>query len=749
MRRGAARARRGAGRARRGARGGGARGGSRRLRHAASPGSGRPRSSRGSCASSSPGARVLLGTCDDLSIPRPLGPIRDLAGSVSPPLDEALSRGAAVARDPGPARSPSSSCRRGRRCSCSRTCTGPTTRRSTRSPCSGAGSASLPALLVLTFRGGEVPPAHPLRAAVGAIRADDSVFLELAPLSERAVASLAGDDAGEVYAATGGQPVLRHRAARVARPTAELPPSVANAVLGRASRLDDDARRLVELVSVVPSRVSTSVLDAVMPGWPAAAEEPERRQLLEVEPAYVRFRHELARNAIRSSVPAAARRRLHAEILDALLAADADPADIVHHAEAAGAEDVVADYALVAARRAAALESNREAYSHYRRAADFVDRLPAAEQAAVLEELATRRVRRRPARRRVPRDRARDRGLRASSATRRPSAAARGSSRGCTGTPATARSPGRRRSRRSRSSSRSASRSSSPAPTAASRSSRCSRRTSSRRSTGASGRSSSRAGSATSASRAHALVNLGTRARPARPRRRTARSSRRTRSRDAAGDREEAARALANLGFTLMCWVQPEPALALRASRRSRTPRSTRCTSSSRTPRRCSRGCACGRASGTRPSASRARELERGTHRPPAAREDRADRARRPPRRPRRRRAAGRPRRRRPTARASLQRIAPVLELDDRVRRSRAAGRCRPSGSRGSSPRSGRRAARPAGARCASPRGRPSPGSSVELDDRVVRPVRGDARAATGAARPTRSARSAGPTTAR
>ena len=29
------------------------------------------------------GARVLFGTCDDLSIARPLGPFRDLAGSVS------------------------------------------------------------------------------------------------------------------------------------------------------------------------------------------------------------------------------------------------------------------------------------------------------------------------------------------------------------------------------------------------------------------------------------------------------------------------------------------------------------------------------------------------------------------------------------------------------------------------------------------------------------------------------------------
>jgi predicted ATPase len=28
-------------------------------------------------------ARVLFGTCDDLSIPRPLGPIRDLVGAVS------------------------------------------------------------------------------------------------------------------------------------------------------------------------------------------------------------------------------------------------------------------------------------------------------------------------------------------------------------------------------------------------------------------------------------------------------------------------------------------------------------------------------------------------------------------------------------------------------------------------------------------------------------------------------------------
>ena len=329
--------------------------------------------------------RVLLGTCDDLLIPRPLGPLRDLAGAVSPQLEQALSAGAAphdvqsllLAELSGP--------------------------RATvlvledvhwaddatldAITLLGRRVRALPALLVLTFRGGEVGPAHPLHAVLGGIRAEDSQVIELAPLSEDAVATLAGERGGELYAASGGNPfyVTELLASHGA---AELPPSVANAVLGRAARLDDESRRLVELVSLVPARMRTQVLDAVMPDWPAAAEEPERRQLLEVGARHVRFRHELARHAIQASIPVAGRRRLHAAIVEALVAANADPAEIVHHAEGAGADDLIADFALIAARRAAALESNREAYSHYRRAADFLDRLPAPDQAAALEELA-------------------------------------------------------------------------------------------------------------------------------------------------------------------------------------------------------------------------------------------------------------------------------------------------------------------------------------------------------------------------
>ena len=178
--------------------------------------------------------KVLLGTCDDLSIPRPLGPIRDLAGSVSPALARALSDGAAphdiqtllideLEHPPSPTvlviedvhwaddATLDSITVLGRRI------------------------GSLPALLILTFRAGEAPLGHRLHATVGAIPASSTEVIELAPLSQRAVTALAGDDADTVYAATGGNPF--YVSELLASPsTAKLPPSVANAVLGRASR---------------------------------------------------------------------------------------------------------------------------------------------------------------------------------------------------------------------------------------------------------------------------------------------------------------------------------------------------------------------------------------------------------------------------------------------------------------------------------------------------------------------------------
>lgn len=337
-------------------------------------------------ASGLPEGHVLWGACDDLLTPKPLGPFHDIAGHVSAPLISMLTNGAApheihnllieeLNRSPGPTVLVIEDAHWADDATLDAV------------TFIGRRIAGLPAMLVLTFRAGDLLVSRPLHAALAAIRSSTTLYLELKPLSPDAVASLAGDRSTEVYAATGGNPFFVSEL--LTADPESVPPSVAHAVVGRAARLSEEARRLVELVSVVPTLVSIAVLDGVMPNWVVAAEEAERQHLLQVNADHVRFRHELARNAILSNVPGARRRRFHSEVLEILLKIGADPADIVHHAEAAGAAEMTASYALVAARRAAAVGSNREAYEHFGRADRFVDRLPLAEQAAMYEEFAT------------------------------------------------------------------------------------------------------------------------------------------------------------------------------------------------------------------------------------------------------------------------------------------------------------------------------------------------------------------------
>jgi DNA-binding CsgD family transcriptional regulator/tetratricopeptide (TPR) repeat protein len=327
---------------------------------------------------------VLLGTCDDLSIARPLGPFSDFVGAVSAPLEDAILGGAPpevlhplLIAELSPRARPTVLVLEDLHWADEATLDAVTflARR----------VGALHAMLILTLRSGEVAPDHPLYSLLGDVAAANPTFVELSPLSADAVAVLAGENGDDVFAATGGNPFYVTELL-AARDTDEVPASVAYKVVGRTSRLDERSRRLVELIAVVPRRVPTTLLDRVFPEWPYAASEPERRHLLDVRPRYVSFRHELARAAVHAAIPAAVRRRLHAQILDGLLEVRADPAEIVHHAEAAGAEPIVAEHALAAARRAAWLGSKREAHAHYRRALDFLDRLPLVNRATVLEE---------------------------------------------------------------------------------------------------------------------------------------------------------------------------------------------------------------------------------------------------------------------------------------------------------------------------------------------------------------------------
>jgi DNA-binding CsgD family transcriptional regulator/tetratricopeptide (TPR) repeat protein len=330
-----------------------------------------------------PGLRVLWGGCDDLTVPEPLAPVRDVAAQAGGALAAALE--GAQPRDVG--RALRDELARGDETLC------------VVEDCHWADEATLDALahvarrvsgggfvLALTFRDDETGPDHRLRAVVGSIPPEDVVRIQLEPLSPEAVQELAGAeaDAGELFAATRGNPFLVTEALAAAGGP-RVPGTVRDAVLARAVRLSAAARAVLELVSVVPAAAELWLVQA-----PAdAIGECERAGLLVVEGGALRFRHELARRAYEESVPALRRLELHRAVLRTLDERGADPARLVHHAEAAGDHEALARHALVAARAAAAARSHREAVALYERALRQAQVLPAGERAAAYEGLSS------------------------------------------------------------------------------------------------------------------------------------------------------------------------------------------------------------------------------------------------------------------------------------------------------------------------------------------------------------------------
>ena len=222
----------------------------------------------------------------------------------------------------------------------------------------------LPALLVISYREEELGSDHPLWRVVGGLAGPVVVRLELPGLSDAAVAVLAaeaGVDPAPVAAAAAGNPFLVTEV--LAAPGGAVPTSVRHAVLARVSTLPPECRAAVERLAVVPTEVPAALLPELVED-PAALEPAERRGILLSSYGAVRFRHELARRAVEEALPGTRRAALHRRVLDALVAAGAEPSRLVHHAVAVGDAAAVARYGTAAAREAAAANGHREAVAY-------------------------------------------------------------------------------------------------------------------------------------------------------------------------------------------------------------------------------------------------------------------------------------------------------------------------------------------------------------------------------------------------
>jgi DNA-binding CsgD family transcriptional regulator/tetratricopeptide (TPR) repeat protein/ribosomal protein L10 len=331
--------------------------------------------------------RVLWGGCDDLTVPEPLAPLRDIAEQAGEPLAAALTGG--DPREIG----------RALREELARV----TATICVVEDCHWADEATLDVLahvarrisglgsvLAVTFRDDELGLDHRLRAVVGSIPSDDVVRVPLEPLSSAAVAELAGADVdGEaLFAATGGNPFLVTEAL-AAGEGGRAPASVRDAVLARAARLSRAARAVLEVVSVVPARAELWLVEAQVAEADAAIAECERSGLLVLDGEVAGFRHELARRAYRESLSPLRRLELNRGVLAILEERGVDPARLVHHAEAAQDQEALTRYALLAARRAVAARSHREAVALFERALRHGEVLAPDERAAAYEGLST------------------------------------------------------------------------------------------------------------------------------------------------------------------------------------------------------------------------------------------------------------------------------------------------------------------------------------------------------------------------
>jgi DNA-binding CsgD family transcriptional regulator len=333
-------------------------------------------------------ARVLWGTCDALFTPRPLGPLFDVAEATGGELEELVASGArahevvaALARELG-RRSPAVMVLEdlhqadGATLDVIRLL--------------GRKMARLSALVVLTYREGELSATHPLRIVLGELATSSDVTrLAVEPLSPAAVAELARPhavDPERLFRTTGGNAFFVTEV--LAAGGDAIPLTVRDAVLARAARLPDPDRRLLEAVAALPPRAEVKLLAAIADDVVGNLEECLASGMLEAGPDGVAFRHELARLTIEESLAPDRRVALHRAALEAL----ADPRwgepdldRLAHHAAGAGDAEAVLRFAPAAGDRAAALGAHREAAAHYARVLPIAHALPSEVRAELLE----------------------------------------------------------------------------------------------------------------------------------------------------------------------------------------------------------------------------------------------------------------------------------------------------------------------------------------------------------------------------
>ena len=256
-------------------------------------------------------------------------------------------------------------------------------------------SAQLPLVFVMTYRLEEVGRSHPLRAVLGDMPISTLNRINLLPLSRGAVDEIcrrAEVKNATLFEMTLGNPFLVSVFVDAAqRPLTNPMASIRDVVQARISRLSADSQQLCELVSVVPGSVELSVLQAASASllssdFASAIDLCVLSGLLELNDKTIGFKHEISRRVVETNLQPVSTKKLNEAVYQALLGVpDVSFARLVHHASKAQLHTQVATLAPQAAEQARRLGARLEALTNYRHALDFIELLPVKTQAEVLE----------------------------------------------------------------------------------------------------------------------------------------------------------------------------------------------------------------------------------------------------------------------------------------------------------------------------------------------------------------------------
>lgn len=331
------------------------------------------------------GARAFRGACEDLSIPEPLGPLRDIALDAGIDLNELwvnegdrlsafLTLLAAIEGSEDTALLLIEDLHRADEATLDFVRFAARRLRTRR------------ILMVVTARDDEKEGRPQLRRAMAGVSSSDTTRIALEPLSAKAVSRLAegsGQSPVELYRITGGNAFYVTELLRGGGNDALR--SVQDMLLHRLARLPADTQRALEAVSVFPRRAERDWALEIAGVGDSALDPAVDNELVQDDGTYVAYRHEIARLAVETALRPTQRQRLNAALLGKMQADGLVPnARQMHHARAAADSRQITRLAPLSGREAMAAGANRQAADYMSIAVDLADKRDEAAFAELL-----------------------------------------------------------------------------------------------------------------------------------------------------------------------------------------------------------------------------------------------------------------------------------------------------------------------------------------------------------------------------